>query len=265
VVRSAPPRITLLTDFGTADGYVGAVKGVLSQLCPDALLIDITHDIPPGDVRAGAFALMTATRTFPRGTVHLAVVDPGVGTERSGLLVEAGGALFVGPDNGLLSLASAGSRRVFVLDRPSWFQHPVSPTFHGRDVFAPIAARAAAGVLSDELGTSVSGMLEIEIPPARHEPECVCGEVFHVDRFGNLVTTIRDSDLAAEGRERLEAVIGTQRIPLRATYGQAPEGVLIALIGSSGFVEVARVGGSAAAVLAGDGRTGAPVRLMRAA
>jgi hypothetical protein len=256
------PSITLLTDFGTADGYVGALKGVLASLCPEARIFDLTHEIEPGDVRGGAWALMNAASVFPPGTVHLAVVDPGVGTERRALLVEAGAGLFVGPDNGLLSLAAPRPRKVFNLDRAQWFRTPVSATFHGRDVFAPVAARAAAGVPAGELGTQAGErMLEIRIPPARRSEGGVTGEVFHADRFGNLVTTIRSTELPPE-RRGLEVVLGDRRLPLCTTYGDGAAGALVGLVGSSGFLEIASVGGSAAAIFGSAARPGTVVRVV---
>jgi hypothetical protein len=257
---SIAPCIALLTDFGTSDGYAGAVKGVLVSLCPDVRIIDITHSVAPGDIRGGAFALMTAVGTFPAGTVHVAIVDPGVGTDRRGLLIEAGGSFFVGPDNGLLSLAAVAPRRVWSLDRDQWFRRPVSPTFHGRDVFAPIAARVASGIAPQELGTALGGIIEIRIPPLRLTSDCLEGEVFHVDRFGNVVTSIRAGDLPG-AREALEVVVGDRTALFYDTYGRAPSGTLIAVVGSSGFVELSFVGASAARVLAAGARPGAPVHV----
>lgn len=254
------PCITLLTDFGTSDGYAGAVKGVLAALCPEVRIIDITHAVPPGDIRSGAFALLTAAGTFSPGTVHLAVVDPGVGTERLGVLVEAGGCFFVGPDNGLLSLGAPAPRRVWSLDRDEWFRHPVAPTFHGRDVFAPIAARVASGISPQELGTAVTGIVEIRIPPLRLTSECLEGEVFHVDHFGNVVTSVRACDVPGD-RAGLEVIVGDRKAAFYETYGRAPSGTLIAVVGSSGFVELSSVGASAARVLAVAGKVGAPVHI----
>ena len=252
------PCIALLTDFGTSDGYAGAVKGVLASLCPDVRVIDITHAVPPGDIRGGAFALLTAVGTFPAGTVHLAIVDPGVGTDRRGVLIEAGGSFFVGPDNGLLSLAAVAPRRVWSLERDEWFRRPVSPTFHGRDIFAPIAARVASGIPPQELGTAGGGIVEIRIPPLRLTSECLEGEVFHVDHFGNVVTSIRACDLPGD-LAGLEVLAGDRTALFYETYGRAPSGMLIAVVGSSGFVELSSVGASAARVLAAAGKVGVPV------
>jgi S-adenosylmethionine hydrolase len=257
---SVPPCIALLTDFATRDGYAGAMKGVLASLCPDARIVDITHDVPPGDVRGGAFALLTAAPTFPTGTVHLAVVDPGVGTERRGLLIEAGGSFFVGPDNGLLSLAAGAPRRVWSLDREQWFRRPVSPTFHGRDVFAPIAARVASGIAPPELGSAATGIVEIRVPPLRLTSDCLEGEVFHVDHFGNVITSVRACDLPAE-RDCLEVQAGDRTAFFYETYGRAPAGTVVAVVGSSGFVELSSAGASAACMLEGAAKIGAPVHV----
>jgi len=257
---SVAPLITLLTDFGTSDGYAGALKGVISSLCPGVRIVDISHSVAPGDVHGGAFALLTATGTFPVGTVHLAVVDPGVGTERRGLLIEAGGSFFVGPDNGLLSLAAVAPRRVWSLDREEWFRHPVSPTFHGRDVFAPIAARTASGIAPQELGSPVSAIVEIRIPPLRLAPARLEGEVFHIDHFGNVVTSIRACDLPAD-HATLEVVVGGRTAFFHDTYGRAASETLIAVVGSGGFVEISSVCASAARVLAEAACIGAPVHV----
>jgi S-adenosylmethionine hydrolase len=258
---SGVPCITLLTDFGTADGYVGAMKGVIVSLCPRARIVDLTHEIAAGDVRGGAFALATAAPSFPGATVHVAVVDPGVGTERRALLVEAGGAFFIGPDNGLLSLAAPRPRRIWVLDRDRWFRQPTSTTFHGRDVFAPVAARLAAGTAPAELGTQADAMAEIHVAPGTRSGSTVSGEVIHVDRFGNVITSLRACDLPNGGAG---AVVDAGRacgIPVRETYGRAAAGALLALVGSSGFVEIAVNSGSARDVLGDAARLGAPVRL----
>src|SRR4051812_10643813 len=144
--------VTFTTDFGTRDGYAGAVKGVVLSLAPDAVLVDITHDIPPRDVAVGAFTLAQAARYYPPGTIHVAVVDPGVGGARADIVVAAGGSYFVGPDNGLLSLAAAAPRRAWRIENAAFRRDPVSPTFHGRDVFAPTAARLAAGLPPEAAG-----------------------------------------------------------------------------------------------------------------
>ena len=251
----ASSTLTLLTDFGTADGYVGAMKGVIATLAPAARVVDITHEIAPGDVLGGALALEAAARFFPPGTVHVAVVDPGVGTARRAIAVESAGQVFVGPDNGLLALAAGAPRRVFALDRVRYHLPDVSATFHGRDVFAPVAARIAGGAPIARLGTRLDELAGLTLPAVRHARRALTGSVIHADRFGNLVTNITAQDL-----ERLAGACGLGRVCVRVagravpgglarTYGDRRRGALLALFGSSGRLEIARRDGSAAAVL----------------
>jgi S-adenosylmethionine hydrolase len=232
--------ITLLTDFGNSDAYAGTMKGVILQQAPAVRLIDLTHEVRPQDILEGAFLLDTAYRWFPRGTVHLVVVDPGVGTERPPIAFEAGDYWFVGPDNGLFTFIQEAGIKVATLRVPP----EASATFHGRDVFAPAAARLAAGMPLTELGTVTRHV------PMRHKDawaasvgEAFQARVLHCDRFGNLITNV-----AARFLPRLHAANG---LPLRVvrTYGEAPPGELVALVGSSGRVEVALAQGSAAARL----------------
>ena len=237
-----PPSslITLLTDFGLADSYVAEVKGVLLSRAPSAILVDVTHQVPPGDVRAGQFLLARAWHRFPAGTVHLAVVDPGVGTARRALAAAAGGHLFVAPDNGLLSF----------LERPKFVSLPVAadaaPTFHGRDVFAPAAAALAAGARLEDLGSSVSDATHAPLPTPHHDGTAVMGEVLYVDRFGTLISNIAGTDVEPGVRIR---IAGTDVGALRRTFGDAERGTLVALVGSGGTLEVAVRDGSAARLL----------------
>ena len=185
--------ITLTTDFGTADGFVGAMKGVILSLAPQATVIDVTHGIPPHDVRAGAFALETALPYFPQNAIHVVVVDPGVGSERAAILVETEQGRFVAPDNGVLTsvVPNDSAAHVYSLDKPNYWRRQVSATFHGRDVFAPVAAHLARGVRPALLGTPRAEMVRLPWPqPHRHGDE-IRGEVIHVDRFGNLITNVR--------------------------------------------------------------------------
>jgi S-adenosylmethionine hydrolase len=243
------PCVTLLTDFATSDGYVGAMKGVIASRCPSVPIHDITHGIAPGDVRAGAFALATAASYFPSGTVHVAVVDPGVGTARRGLLVEAAGAFFVGPDNGLLSLAAAGVRSIYELDRPAYQGDRISPTFHGRDVFAAVAGHLAAGTRAADAGTPVESMVELELPVPERCALTARGEVVHVDSFGNLITNLRIEDLpvpvATLVVEVGDRLVGT----IVETYGDVAVAEPAALVGSAGYLEIAVRDGRAEAVI----------------
>lgn len=224
--------VTLLTDFGAADGYVAELKGVLLARAPGVTLVDVTHDVPPGDVPAGAYLLGRTWRTFPEGTVHLAVVDPGVGSARRALAAEAGGQRFVAPDNGLLSRALEGRPvRAVALPVPPG----ASPTFHGRDVFAPAAARLALGVPLAELGAPVRDPILLTKPRLERRGTDLVGEVVHVDRFGTLVTSLPGDGVDLEGTVR----IAGRGVPVRTTYRDVAPGSLVAYVGSGGTVEIA--------------------------
>lgn len=265
------PIITLLTDFGTADTYAGQMRGVIATICPSAIVIDLTHAVRPQAIEQGAFLLESALPAFPPSAIHVAVVDPGVGTARSGLLIRAGERTLVGPDNGLLSCAiSIASRpaaagrialpvgvQAFALRPPAGAE--VSATFHGRDLFAPAAARLANGVEPATLGDPVDGM--IALPPFRgrlvRDGE-IEGRVVHIDRFGNLLTSIHRSQL--RGDPIALHIGGTEVTTFARTYGDADG--MVAVVGSSGFLEVALVKGSAAAALSVG--LGEPVQLRSA-
>jgi len=230
--------VTLLTDFGTSDGFVGAMKGVILSLCPTAQVVDLTHEIPPQDVVAGAWALREATATFPPATIHVAVVDPGVGTTRRPILVEHEQTFFVGPDNGLLSLA-APRGSAFLLDRSELHAPKVSSTFHGRDVFAPVAGHLASGRSPRDCGTPFpSGdRVRIEWPAATRGHGQIVGQVVHVDHFGNLVTNMTRDDLA--GEEWVVTLASLDVGPVRSTFGDVKRGEWVAYMGSNGYLEIA--------------------------
>jgi S-adenosylmethionine hydrolase len=244
--------ITLLTDFGTADSYVGEVKGLLLSLAPGVTLVDVTHDIAPGDVVAASYVLGRVWRTFPAGTVHLVVVDPGVGTRRRALAADVGGHRFVAPDNGLLSDVFAASHAdVVSLPIPG----TASATFHGRDVFAPAAARLATGATLAELGSPVSDLVHLPPRRLRTEGTDLIGHVIHVDRFGTLVTNVPGSSVAPGAVVRL----GRHAVVLHATFGDVPPGSPVAFVGSGGTLEIAVRDGRAETVL--DVVRGAEVRV----
>lgn len=232
--------ITLLTDFGTGDGYVGEMKGVLAAGAPDCALVDIAHDLPAHDVEAGRLALARYWHRFPVGTVHLAVVDPGVGGARAALAVESEGRMLVGPDNGILSPAMLhqGARCVALPVHPS-----AAATFHGRDVFAPAAAQLARGVALDALGEPYANPIVRRTPEATRAADgSTLGVVIAIDHFGNIVTNLitrRAGTIEVAGRV----------IAIGRTYADVQPGALIALVGSGGLVEIAVHDGSAAAVL----------------
>jgi len=255
------PILALLTDFGTRDHYVGAMRGVVLGICPDATLADITHDIEPQDVLGGALELAAAFAYFPQGTVFLCVVDPGVGSARRPLAAEAGGYRFVGPDNGLLTLAfdEVTPSRVVELTESRYALPTISRTFEGRNRFAPAAAWLATGIDLSALGPSVRDWTRLDVPEPSLDGACLSGVVLRVDRFGNLITNItrqRFDDVAV--REPIQISVGGQPVPNRVNaYAEALSGSLCALFGSSGQLEIAVAGGNAAARL---GLTrGAPV------
>jgi S-adenosylmethionine hydrolase len=236
------PVVTLLTDFGTADGYVGEIKGVLLSLAPGAVLVDVTHDVPPGDIVAACYILGRVWRAFPPGTVHLAVVDPGVGTRRRALAAEAAGHCFVAPDNGLLSdVFAVAEARVVSLPIPT----TASRTFQGRDVFAPAAARLATGAPLDAVGAPAANL--VHLPPRKllRDGADLVGQVVHVDGFGTLITNLPGGDLAPGATVR----VGAHAVALRSTFGDVPPGETVAFVGSGGTVEIAVRGGRADVVL----------------
>ncbi len=252
---ASPPVITLLTDFGLSDAYVGIMKGVMLGICPAARLVDLTHDIPPQGIIPGALVLRNAVRFFPAGTTHLAVVDPGVGSARDPIAIVTERGVLVGPDNGLLHPAALamGVREVRRLERTDLFRQPVSHTFHGRDIFAPVAAHLAAGWPPHELGSLLPAPRPLVLPAPRCEPGRVDGEVMYIDRFGNLITNIPATALAGFPTPEVSVSIRGVRIaPIVAAYAAVPEGSLLAIIGSWGVLEVAVRDGSAAEHLAAD-------------
>jgi S-adenosyl-L-methionine hydrolase (adenosine-forming) len=238
-------RVVLLTDFGTADGYAAAVAAVIASAAPEALVEHATHDIPPGDILAAAFTLARYAGLYPEGTVHLAVVDPGVGTQRREVAAAVDGRFFVGPDNGLFTrvLHGASRARIVALER---VPADAAPTFHGRDVFGPAAARLARGEALDSLGSPVTDPVLLPIPDPVPFPGGSRGEVVQVDRFGTLITNVPGSCLDDAGGRGEVRVSGRSVGPVRRTYGDVAEGALIALVGSLGLLEVSVRDGSAA-------------------
>ena len=243
--------VTLTTDFGTRDPYVAQLKGVLLAHCEGVRIPDLTHEIAPQDVLEGALFLAAAVPAFPRGTVHLAVVDPGVGTARRAIAASVSGQHVVCPDNGLLTLLARRTdiEEVRSLENPSLRREPVSPTFHGRDLFAPAAAFLACGGALEELGPPVDAPVELPLPRPRIEGERLTGEVLHIDRFGNAITNLASSDVEAAAGRVSHVEAGGRQLPLARTYGDVPEGEALALIGSADLLEVAIRGGSAATAL----------------
>jgi S-adenosyl-L-methionine hydrolase (adenosine-forming) len=248
----ARPIITFTSDFGRKDWFAGVVHGVLHQVCPEAHIVDLTHDIPPGNVARAAFLLEAAAPDFPAGTVHLAVVDPGVGGARRALAVVARGQVFVGPDNGILewALRDPGAR-AWALTGARWFRQPVSRTFHARDVFAPVAAHLAGGVAPDRFGPGIDDFVRLPHAEPEFRADGIVGCVLFVDHFGNALTNIDAEDLARafpdEPDPALEVRVLDHTIRgLARSYGERPLGTVVALVGSSGRLEFAQVGGDCA-------------------
>ena len=228
--------VTLTTDFGMGDGYVGAIKGVLARLAPGATVVDLAHDIPRHDIAHAAWVLATAAREFPAGTIHLAVVDPGVGGARAEVIVAAGGHLYVGPDNGLFAYVGARAEAVHTITASGFRFAETSPTFHGRDVFAPAAAALANGhaPASAGPGATLAGRL-----PWPAEADGARGAIVHVDHYGNLISNLRLATAKV-------LVIAGRDIPVHRTYEDVPDGALVAHVGSAGTLEIAVRNGDAA-------------------
>lgn len=237
--------ITLTSDFGLRDGYVAALKGVILSITADALIVDLTHDIEPQNVRQALFVLAQAAPYFPPGAIHVVVVDPGVGTARRPLLVTTPRARYVGPDNGVFSVAlSEAGAQAWELDRPAYWLPRLSRTFHGRDLFAPVAAHLARGIPPEQLGRPIADPVRLAWPqPQRHADGHLSGEIIYVDRFGNLISNIPATWLA--GR-RWHVQIAGHVAPVVATYGEGPVAALIGLVSSGDTLEIAVRNGNAA-------------------
>lgn len=258
--------ITLTTDFGPSDAYVAAMKGVILTINPEANIIDITHSIEPQNILQGAFILNTAYRYFPKQTIHMAIVDPGVGSERQAIILKTSSALFVAPDNGILSylineLSHTGisstqytynlekvnlksGLEAAVITDPRFWRHPVSPTFHGRDIFAPVAAGLSLGISLYEFGEKITSLHIFPTPKPSFDPQGnLTGHILHIDHFGNLITDIKSSDLPGKG-ENVTIEIAGHRIQGVSSYYVQDEG-LMAILGSSGYIEISLRDGSA--------------------
>jgi S-adenosylmethionine hydrolase len=261
-VAASPRRrvsiITLLTDFGASDYFVAAVKGVILTANPLVQIVDITHDIPAHDIEAGAFTLLAAYSSFPSGTIHVAVVDPGVGSSRRPILIQTGVGFFVGPDNGIFSYVcdrgAGAAPKIFHLTNERYFRNPVSPTFNGRDVFAPVAAALANGVRPDELGPRVTDL--VRLPPLSatiSRSGEISGRIIHIDHFGNCVTNITPNELtdemiAAGAKLRLrEKIVKSFRKFFAEKTGSRDR--VFAVWGSAGFLEIVVANESAAKLL----------------
>ncbi|MEJ2732629.1 MAG: SAM-dependent chlorinase/fluorinase [Anaerolineae bacterium] len=256
------PIITLTTDFGQSDSYVGAMKGVILSLCPEATLVDICHEIHPQAVRQAAYVLSTAIPYFPPGTVHLVVVDPGVGSQRRPIVVQSGRALYVAPDNGVLSfgLRQDPPQLAIHLTEPTYRLSRISATFHGRDIFAPAAAHLACGSAPSEMGEPISLSDLCTLPtiePQQQADGTWLGEILHIDRFGNLITNFQ----SPEPQSTFAVMVAEQRIDtLSRTFAAVGPGELVAYVGSTDYLEIAVREGNAAHWLQLD--VGDPVQVI---
>jgi S-adenosyl-L-methionine hydrolase (adenosine-forming) len=240
--------VTLLTDFGLSDVYAGVMKGVIAQINPEITVVDLTHEIPAQDLAAARFCLMNAYPYFPSGTVHVAVVDPGVGSRRRGVAVAIAEGFIVGPDNGLFDgiLSQSPAISAIELTNPQYWRTPhPSRTFQGRDIFAPVGAYLAAGTRFSDLGTPIDPATLLQLPMSTYQPTATgfVGTIQYCDRFGNLVTNIPASVIAGQS---WSVEIGNQTIPSVHTYSDGKPGALVSLVGSHGWIEIAANGGSAA-------------------
>jgi hypothetical protein len=258
----AKPIVTLTTDFGLSDHYVGTMKGVILSICPQARIVDITHDVRPFEIGEGAYAIAQAYRYFPKKTVHVVVVDPGVGTARRPILMEAAGQLFVAPDNGVLAtIYGRETHKIRLIANERYFLKPVSRTFHGRDIFSPVAAHLAAGVTPSSMGKLIKDYLRpVFEKPLRMGKRTWMGRILKIDRFGNVVTNLHTDEFPDLERKNFELRLGPSNVGVMArSYAECGPGELFAIVGSGGYIEVS-VGQASAAKQIGC-ETGAAVEL----
>jgi S-adenosylmethionine hydrolase len=242
--------ITLTSDFGLKDPYVSEMKGVILTINPKTTLIDITHDIEKFNIRMAAFTLASAAPYFPKGAVHLAVVDPGVGTQRRAIIIQTERAFFVGPDNGILILAAQGQtiKHIYQITNPKFMRTRISNTFHGRDIFSPAAAYLDKGVEAKDFGPEIKEPIKPAFGQVRRTSNSLIGEVMHIDGFGNIITNICEKDLAENKSKTIKIELPHSWLKLSSgnTYAEAKPKEPVALIGSHGFLEIALDKGSAA-------------------
>ena len=264
---AAGPIVTLTTDFGASDAFAGAMKGIVYSINHNARVVDITHDIPPQDIKTGAFVFDSAYYYFPPGTVHVLVVDPAVGTNRRALMVESPDAYFVCPDNGLLSYAymRAGASladaapfetalvclpdgwKAYHLTNHQYWHHPVSSTFHGRDVFAPVAGHLTAGVTPSAMGAAIDSVTAFAILQPEPRGNRLVGCVMHIDRFGNLITNLKAKDVFMPGAHTVIELAGKRMVGLASSYQDGPP--YMGIIGSHGYLEIAATNANASQML----------------
>lgn len=247
------PIITLLTDFGESDPYTGAIKGVILSVCPKARIVDLSHNIQKHNIHEGAFYLLAVAKYFPKNTIHLAIVDPGVGSSRKPLIIQSQNYFFIGPDNGVLSLAALDDnvQKIIEISNDSYFLKPVSNTFHGRDIFAPVAAHLAINRSIEKFGSIIQEWVQIEIPKVKVDGNKIYGEIIHIDRFGNLITNISQEifqKIHKLEKNFIQIHINEfdSNIKLCNSYDQVGLGEFLGIIGSSNLLEIARNQDSAA-------------------
>jgi len=258
------PIITLLTDFGTKDQYVASMKGIILNINPQCLLIDITHQLNPHDIKQGAFILASAYFYFPKGTIHLSVVDPEVGGSRRPILLVTQNYFFVGPDNGLFTLVAKMEKvkQVVVLTEKKYFLSKVSSTFHGRDIFAPVAAHLSFGIKPNAFGYEINSLKELKIQKPIVKEGKLLGEIVHIDAFGNLVSNIEEGRLFRFIQSRPFVIRAGKKVisGLKKGYWEGKKGELIGLLGSGGFLEISVREGNAQKFL--KVKKGDPIRII---
>ena len=251
-MNNSPPIITLTTDFGISDAYVGVMKGVILGVNPNVQVVDITHAVPPQDIHEAAFLIHAAYRYFPKGTIHIIVVDPGVGSSRRAIVRQTDQASFVCPDNGILTyllqeMESNGEvrERAVVIQNRAYCLPEVSQTFHGRDIFAPVAAHLSLGVPLDDIGPSAQNLVRLPIPRVEVSGDKLTGQIVKIDNFGNAITNISKLALAGDAAGYEITVDSTRLTRINQTYAESEAGKPLAIIGSFGMLEIAVNGGSA--------------------
>ncbi len=243
------PVLTLTTDFGLSDHYVGVMKGVILSICPQARIVDIGHSVNSFEIAEGAYLIAQAYRYFPAKTVHVVVVDPGVGTARRPILMEAAGQYFIAPDNGVLSMIYAREKhKIRLISNEKYYLHPVSRTFHGRDIFSPVAAHVASGVPPSRMGKLIEDYLRPAFQaPLQDGKRSWSGRVLKIDHFGNIITNFHRDEFPDLEKRDFSLTIGPHEIRVLArTYAETSPGELFAIVGSSGYLEVSVGQGSAA-------------------
>ena len=257
--------VTFTTDFGTSDPYAGIMKGIVMSANPNARIVDLTHQISPHDIVNGAFVLMRSYKYFPEGTVHVAVVDPGVGGSRKNIAVRTGGYYFVGPDNGLLGLVLDMEKNYEIreITNPPFVLDKISDTFHGRDVFSPCAGQLSGGAAFEDVGKELKRFKHLDYPKVQREGDVLRGEIVSVDSFGNLITNINEHTFSSfAGKRVIEIFFGSERFSkIHQRYGDVDFGRPLALIGSCGFLEISRNEGSAASYFMTS--VGSPVTIRK--